>query len=535
MRFLIPQIAPAALAAVIFVGCSGAISTPGAVHSASWSLSKSLSNAPPTATFTYGNPNDIPVAGDWNGDGVMTPGVVRNGVWYLSNDVEGKTADYTFTYGNPGDRPVVGDWDGSGTDTPGVVRENHWYLRNSNSAGPSDVDFAFGNAGDIPVAGDWNGDKVDTPGVVRSAHWYLRNENSAGASDLDFVYGNPGDLPVVGDWNGDKIDSPGVVRSAHWYVRNSNSAGASDEDFVYGTAADTPLPGKWGTFPANAPPPVATPAPCTPGGANTITILEFASPHGNSTVLLGDPLVFQITASRDTLPGGFAPAVVDGQTISFQFNGPGTPSQNFYALPVTQIVTPQNAGTVHTLSFTGPCGTVSTTAKFQGVAPTVPQVLVKASSTYVKLGTAVTLTTTIPVFRPTDCQAYESSIVGSLSGTGTVVFRDPHVKNSQAIVNPTADTSYTDTVTCANTTPVAGTPMSTTSTVVVTIGPNGQQQSGGSYFCFKVTTPASGICFTEAVAAANAGAAEALENAANPGATVDALGACTSVPDACGG
>jgi hypothetical protein len=72
MRFVMHTIAPPALVAVTFVDCSGALSTPGAVHSGTWSLSKSLSDAPPTATFTYGNPDDIPVAGDWNGDGVTT-------------------------------------------------------------------------------------------------------------------------------------------------------------------------------------------------------------------------------------------------------------------------------------------------------------------------------------------------------------------------------------------------------------------------------------------------------------------------------
>ena len=44
-----------------------------------------------------------------------------NGVWYLRNSVTTGVADVVVAYGNPGDVPVVGDWNGDGVDTPGVV------------------------------------------------------------------------------------------------------------------------------------------------------------------------------------------------------------------------------------------------------------------------------------------------------------------------------------------------------------------------------------------------------------------------------
>ncbi len=35
------------------------------------------------ALFGFGIASDIPVTGDWDGDGITDVGVVRNGKWYL--------------------------------------------------------------------------------------------------------------------------------------------------------------------------------------------------------------------------------------------------------------------------------------------------------------------------------------------------------------------------------------------------------------------------------------------------------------------
>jgi len=131
-------------------------------------------------------------------------GIYRNGVFYLRNSNTGGNADTTFGYGNTaGDIPVVGDWNGDGIDTAGVYRNGVFYLRNSNSNGFADITFVYGNlAGDIPVVGDWNGDGTDTIGVYRNGVFFLRNSNTNGIADLAFTYGQPGDVPVIGDWTG---------------------------------------------------------------------------------------------------------------------------------------------------------------------------------------------------------------------------------------------------------------------------------------------------------------------------------------------
>jgi hypothetical protein len=143
-------------------------------------------------------------------------GVFRNGRWILrSCNPSGAVVLYRFKFGRSTDIPVTGDWDGDGVDTIGVYRNGRWLLRNSNSAGPPDYSFKFGRSTDIPVTGDWNGDGVDTIGVRRGKQWILRDSNSAGSPDYRFRFGRSTDIPVTDDWNGDGIDTIGVRREVN--------------------------------------------------------------------------------------------------------------------------------------------------------------------------------------------------------------------------------------------------------------------------------------------------------------------------------
>jgi serine-aspartate repeat-containing protein C/D/E len=119
--------------------------------------------------FHYGEPGDVPVSGDWNGDGIRQIGVFHDGQWYLDLDGDGKFTerDAAFTFGQAGDLPVVGDFNGNGVDVVGVFRAGKWIIdtNNNHHIDAQDKVFELGGAGDKPVVGDWNDDGADDPGV----------------------------------------------------------------------------------------------------------------------------------------------------------------------------------------------------------------------------------------------------------------------------------------------------------------------------------------------------------------------------------
>ena len=98
-----------------------------------------LQRAPPrrgpsTGSPTASRPGDIPVVGDWNGDGVDGVGIFRKGEWHLSNALSPASTFQVVRFGvEPGDIPVVGDWANTGRDCIGIYRpaSGTWYLRDS--------------------------------------------------------------------------------------------------------------------------------------------------------------------------------------------------------------------------------------------------------------------------------------------------------------------------------------------------------------------------------------------------------------------
>jgi hypothetical protein len=211
----------------------------------SWHLADPTNLDALAASFRFGEPGDVPVVGDWDGDGVMTAGVVRGDRWFLTNSNTGGYSTFAFTYGDPGDVPIVGDWNGDGRDGIGVVRGNQWFLKNEAGSGYADIVLQFGDVGDYPIVGNWNGEGGDGIGVVRGNTWYLKNGLASGWADLVFPFGDAGDQPVVGDWNGDGTDGIGVVRRGRWLVRNTLSAGWAQDAFSFGDDTDIPLAGSW--------------------------------------------------------------------------------------------------------------------------------------------------------------------------------------------------------------------------------------------------------------------------------------------------
>lgn len=219
-------------------------------------LRTALSSGPANVTFTFGLNGDIPIVGDWDGDGVDSGGVFRpsQGRFYLTNlNGPGAPVAYNFAFGLNGDIPVVGDWDNDGRDSVGVWRPGaaRFYLRNGLTSGAITYNMPIGANGDLPMIGDWDGDGDDSPGLWRPATqtFSLTNAlcNCTPTVNFSFVYGQSGDVPLAGDWNGNVSAGIGVWRpsTGTFSLRNLLSAGPAAATFNFGLNGDRPVAGKW--------------------------------------------------------------------------------------------------------------------------------------------------------------------------------------------------------------------------------------------------------------------------------------------------
>jgi WD40 repeat protein len=208
---------------------------------------------PTLPSVTFGNPNDHPITGDWNGDGVDTLGVFDPlaGRFQLRNSNTPGAPDLSFLYGNPGDIPLAGHWtatalhDGVGTyrNTNGTM---YLFLRNQLTTGYADLTAIVGNPGDLPIVGDWNGDGVDTVGLYRpvSTTFYLFNRN-APDMEVETQFTLSGGVPIAGRWTGSGGAGVGFFADGVFSLKDTPESGAFDRTVNFGETGDLPLAGRW--------------------------------------------------------------------------------------------------------------------------------------------------------------------------------------------------------------------------------------------------------------------------------------------------
>jgi len=247
--------------------------------SASFLLSTDNAPGPAEIVFQYGSPELLPIAGDWNGDGVATAGGYHlpSSTFFLRNSNSPGFADIVFQFGEAGRDfiPIAGDWDGDGIDTVGLYRPEHstFAVRHSNSQDSTATLIAFGfttpDLSNRPVVGNWDGVGGDSIGIYANFTFFLSNKVDVGPADLMIGYGpqRSGLVPMGGDWTGVGAAGVGIYEPATGavFLRNLASGGPADIHFVYGAAGQNYLPvtGDW-----NGPVGVLSPAEPQPGASH---------------------------------------------------------------------------------------------------------------------------------------------------------------------------------------------------------------------------------------------------------------------------
>jgi hypothetical protein len=111
--------------------------------------------------LAFGQKGDVPIAGDWDGDGFDTVGVYRPStrMAYFTNSLTSSSADFSYHYlgAAPGDRIVAGDWNLDGVDTVGVFRPSNatFYLRDTFTQTNANIVIELGASWMNPVVGYW--------------------------------------------------------------------------------------------------------------------------------------------------------------------------------------------------------------------------------------------------------------------------------------------------------------------------------------------------------------------------------------------
>jgi hypothetical protein len=186
------------------------------------------------APVTFGGLGDIPVPGDYDGDGVTDVGVWRAGTWFWKRSSDGAYGPPT-PLGEAGDIVVPADYDGDKTTDLAVYRGGTWITRLSSN-GQTGAPRAFGGPTDVPVPGDYDGDGRDDMAVFRPANgtWYWIR-SSDGAYGAPMPFGGKTDIPVPGRWDADASTDPGVKRyGGGWYSRGSLTGIDATPDYFGG-------------------------------------------------------------------------------------------------------------------------------------------------------------------------------------------------------------------------------------------------------------------------------------------------------------
>ena len=209
-----------------------------------------------TQLASFGGTGDIPLAGDWDGDGIDTPGLYLPdaGRLIIRNGADPVAFIYAIA---PDGLPVVADTDGDGRDTVSVAKGGRLYVVDGLGVGPASLDgpdplpIALPARTEALVGGDFDGDGVDEVAALHDGSLDLVQ----GARRVSLGYIGT-TLPVAGDWDGDGVFSVGGYDPWRAQFRFFAADGETTPAAVeYGSTGMLPVAGKFGELTGTDSPP----------------------------------------------------------------------------------------------------------------------------------------------------------------------------------------------------------------------------------------------------------------------------------------
>lgn len=172
----------------------------------------------PDRQFSLGDPGDVAITGDWDGNRTDEFVLYRSSTKQLIFIKSIKDPEAYYAASNiPADAQIIsGNWDGIAGDGFGVFERSKSKLsfyQQYNDEQPFASVFVKNT--DVIISGDWDGDGVDGYAAWTSAtttfSFFQSLESTIPFQEI--TTGQSADVPVSGDWDNDNVDGYGMYRA----------------------------------------------------------------------------------------------------------------------------------------------------------------------------------------------------------------------------------------------------------------------------------------------------------------------------------